>query len=133
VLASALMLVLMPFWGLCTGIVTLTVTAFLMQFLVQCSFGTIPAHLNEMSPPGIRGTFPGVAFQFGNMLAAGNATIQSVLADKLDKNYGVALSLVAAAGALAFCLLAYWGPDKRNVALDSEAPSAAPSEHGVTA
>ncbi len=127
VLASALMLVLMPFWGLCTGLVALTVTAFLMQFLVQCSFGTIPAHLNEMSPPGIRGTFPGVAFQFGNMLAAGNATLQSVLADKLDKNYGVALSVIAAAGALAFCLLAYWGPDKCNVEMGDDVAERRPS------
>jgi SHS family lactate transporter-like MFS transporter len=121
VLASAAMLVLMPFWGLCSGVVAVTVTAFFMQFLVQCSFGVMPAHLNEMSPSAVRGTFPGFALQFGNMLAAGNATVQSMLADSLHKNYGVALSLVAGLGAIAFCLLAYFGPDARNAKMGDEA------------
>jgi SHS family lactate transporter-like MFS transporter len=89
--------------------------------LVQCSFGVMPAHLNEMSPSAVRGTFPGFALQFGNMLAAGNATVQSMLADSLHKNYGVALSLVAGLGAIAFCLLAYFGPDARNAKMGDEA------------
>ncbi len=121
VLASAGMLVLLPFWGFCSGIVAVTVTAFLMQFLVQCNFGVMPAHLNEMSPSAVRGTFPGFALQFGNMLAAGNATVQSMLADNLDKNYGLALSMVVAVGAVGFCLLAYFGPDARNAKLGTEA------------
>jgi SHS family lactate transporter-like MFS transporter len=120
ILASAAMLVLMPFWGLCSSLIAVTVTAFFMQFLVQCNFGVMPAHLNEMSPAAVRGTFPGFALQFGNMLAAGNATIQSMLADSLHKNYGVALSLVAGLGAIAFCLLAYFGPDARNAKMGDE-------------
>lgn len=122
-LASAGMLVLLPFWGFCSGVIAVTVTAFLMQFLVQCNFGVMPAHLNEMSPSAVRGTFPGFALQFGNMLAAGNATVQSMLADNLDKNYGLALSIVVAIGAVAFCLLAYFGPDARNVKLGADAAS----------
>jgi SHS family lactate transporter-like MFS transporter len=122
-LASAAMLVLLPFWGFCSGIIAVTVTAFLMQFLVQCNFGVMPAHLNEMSPSAVRGTFPGFALQFGNMLAAGNATVQSMLADNLDKNYGLALSMVVAVGAIAFCLLAHFGPDARNAKLGTEAVS----------
>ena len=30
-----------------------------MQFMVQGSWGVVPAHLNELSPGAVRGTFPG--------------------------------------------------------------------------
>ena len=52
-----------------------------MQFMVQGAWGVIPAHLNELSPPAVRGTFPGLAYQFGNLLAAGNATVQAKLVE----------------------------------------------------
>lgn len=45
-------------------------------------WGVIPAHLNELSSPGVRGTFPGFVYQLGNLLAAGNATMQTALADR---------------------------------------------------
>ncbi len=32
---------------------------FLMQFMVQGAWGIVPAHLNELSPPAVRGHFPG--------------------------------------------------------------------------
>jgi MFS transporter, SHS family, lactate transporter len=117
-LASLAALVLMPFWATASGLVMITATAFLMQFLVQCTFGVMPAHLNEISPPAERATFPGFTYQFGNMLAAGNATIQAVLAANLGNNYGVALAIVAGAGAVVFCLLAFFGVEARNVVMD---------------
>jgi MFS transporter, SHS family, lactate transporter len=40
------------------------------------TFGTIPARLNGISPPEATATFPGFTYQFGNFLAAGNATVQ---------------------------------------------------------
>lgn len=48
----------------------------------------MPAHLSEISPPAARATFPGFTYQFGNFLAAGNATLQVVLAEKLHGNHG---------------------------------------------
>ena len=62
-------------------------TAFCMQFLVQSMFGAMPAHLNEISPRESRATFPGFTYQFGNFLAAGNATIQVMLAERLNGDY----------------------------------------------
>ncbi|MBV9671459.1 MAG: MFS transporter [Verrucomicrobia bacterium] len=118
VLASFAVLVLMPFWATASGLVMIIVTAFLMQFLVQCTFGVMPAHLNEISPPEVRATFPGFTYQFGNMLAAGNATIQAVLAAHLAFNYGVALAIVAGTGAIIFCLLALFGPEAKTVIMD---------------
>ena len=118
VLATVIALILMPFWATASGLVMIAVTAFLMQFLVQCTFGVMPAHLNEISPPEVRATFPGFTYQFGNMLAAGNATIQAILAAYLGNNYGVGLALVAGAGAVAFCLLAFFGVEAKAVIMD---------------
>jgi len=52
-----------------------------MQFMVQGAWGVIPAHLNELSPPAVRGTFPGLAYQLGNLLASRNSVFQSNLAE----------------------------------------------------
>ena len=53
-----------------------------MQFMVQGAWGVIPAHLNELSPPAVRGTFPGLAYQLGNLLASWNAVIQARLVER---------------------------------------------------
>jgi MFS transporter, SHS family, lactate transporter len=39
-----------------------------------------PAHLTEMSPDAIRGFYPGVTYQIGNLLAALNLPLQERLA-----------------------------------------------------
>jgi SHS family lactate transporter-like MFS transporter len=115
VLAALLAVALMPFWAGASGAVGLAGTAFCMQFLVQSMFGAMPAHLNEISPRESRATFPGFTYQFGNFLAAGNATIQVVLADRLNADYGMGMALVAGAGAIVFALLAAFGPEARDV------------------
>jgi MFS transporter, SHS family, lactate transporter len=120
VLAASLAVVLMPFWAVASAAVSLGVTAFLMQFLVQCTFGTLPAHLNEISPPEARATFPGFTYQFGNFLAAGNATVQAVLATNFQGDYGIGMSLLAGAGAVAFALLAAFGPEAREVRMTAQ-------------
>ena len=56
-----------------------------MQFMVQGAWGVIPAHLNELSPPAARGTFPGLAYQLGNLLASWNAVLQARL---VERKYG---------------------------------------------
>jgi MFS transporter, SHS family, lactate transporter len=53
-----------------------------MQFMVQGAWGIIPAHLNELSPPRVRGTFPGLAYQLGNLLSSKNAVIQSKIVEQ---------------------------------------------------
>jgi SHS family lactate transporter-like MFS transporter len=52
-----------------------------MQFMVQGAWGVIPAHLNELSPPSVRGTLPGFAYQLGNLLSSRNAVIQARVAE----------------------------------------------------
>ncbi|WP_380175584.1 MFS transporter [Kineococcus sp. DHX-1] len=54
--------------------------SFLMQFLVQGAWGVIPAHLTELSPDEIRGFYPGVTYQLGNLLASLNLYLQEDIA-----------------------------------------------------
>jgi MFS transporter, SHS family, lactate transporter len=120
-LAALMALILLPLWATASGFVGLALTSFLMQFLVQCSFGVMPAHLNEISPADARATFPGFTYQFGNMAAAGNAPIQAMLAVWLGYDYGWGLGIVVGIGAACFCLLALGGAEARTISM-SEAP-----------
>src|ERR1700677_3899165 len=63
-------------------VVMLALGGFLMQFMVQGAWGVIPAHLNELSPPAVRGTFPGFAYQLGNLLASRKWVGQAQPAEK---------------------------------------------------
>lgn len=66
--------VFIPLWIIPSGFSTLSAGAFCVQFGVQGAWGVIPIQLAEMSPPGFRATFPGVAYQIGNVRGS---TIQS--------------------------------------------------------
>lgn len=44
--------------------------------------GVIPAHLTEMSPDAVRGFYPGVTYQLGNLIAALSLPIQEALAER---------------------------------------------------
>lgn len=59
-----------PLWTGAATPVLLASGAFIMQFFVQGAWGVIPAHLNELSPNDVRGTFPGFTYQLGNLITA---------------------------------------------------------------
>ena len=67
-------------WTLAPGPISLAAGAFLMQFCLQAAWGIIPAHLNELSPTGARGTFPGTVYQIGNVIASINLPLQLAIA-----------------------------------------------------
>ncbi|MDQ2663293.1 MAG: MFS transporter [Candidatus Eremiobacteraeota bacterium] len=68
-------IMIIPLWAYSHTFATLAAGGFFMQFAVQGAWGIIPAHLNELSPPAIRGTFPGFVYQVGNLIAAGTLQI----------------------------------------------------------
>jgi SHS family lactate transporter-like MFS transporter len=72
----------------------LVLGSFLMQLLVQGAWGVIPAHLTEMSPDAIRGFYPGVTYQLGNVLAALNLPIQEHLAASHGYPFALAVTIV---------------------------------------
>lgn len=66
-----------PLWILPSTFSPLSAGAFCIQFGVQGAWGVIPIFLSEISPPAFRGTFPGVAYQLGNMVSSASAQIES--------------------------------------------------------
>lgn len=82
VIAALLSIPCVPLWAFGNSIFMLALGAFLMQFMVQGAWGVIPAHLNELSPPAVRGTFPGLAYQLGNLLSSRNGVIQARFAEQ---------------------------------------------------
>ena len=71
VMAALLSIPMIPLWVYSRTLPMLALGGFLMQFMVQGAWGVIPAHLNELSPAAVRGTFPGFAYQLGNLLRRG--------------------------------------------------------------
>jgi SHS family lactate transporter-like MFS transporter len=118
--ATMIALPVIPLWGFSTSVVMLGLGAFLMQISVQGAWGIIPVHLNELSPDEVRGTFPGFAYQLGNLLASTNATLQAGFAERHGGNYGLALALVATAAAIAIALLTSVGREAHGVEFAKE-------------
>jgi MFS transporter, SHS family, lactate transporter len=96
VIAAALTIPMIPLWIYSHTAPMLAFGSFLMQFMVQGAWGVIPAHLNELSPPAVRGTFPGFAYQIGNLLASRNSVIQAKVAERyFGGNYAPVLAWTA--------------------------------------
>jgi SHS family lactate transporter-like MFS transporter len=115
IIAQVLALLIIPLWAFSSTLFLLTLGAFLMQFMIQGAFGVIPAHLNELSPDAVRGTFPGFTYQLGNLLAAANATIQAGIAQYYGGNYGLALALVTGVFLVATIILTAVGKEAKDV------------------
>lgn len=73
-----------PLWAWTHSLVALAAGGFLMQFMVQGTWGVIPAHLNELSPAPVRAIFPGVAYQLGNLLSSRNSVFQAAFANRFS-------------------------------------------------
>jgi putative sialic acid transporter len=119
VIAALLSLPLLPLWAYAGSPLWFAVGSFLMQFMVQAAWGVIPVHLNELSPPDVRGTFPGFTYQLGNLLASVNATLQADYAARHGNDYAMALVLVAGASAIAIALLVGFGVERKGVHLET--------------
>src|SRR5207248_1955543 len=114
IIAQVLALLIIPLWAFSSTLLWLTVGAFLMQFMIQGAFGVIPAHLNELSPDAVRGTFPGFTYQLGNLFAAATATIQAGIASYYGGNYGLALALVTGVFLVATIIITALGKEAKD-------------------
>jgi SHS family lactate transporter-like MFS transporter len=113
VIAALFALPVIPLWSQSSTPLMLAAGAFLIQVAVQGAWGVVPAHLNELSPPEARGTFPGVAYQLGNLFAAGNAVIQARIAEAHDNNYGLALAVTCGVVAVLLAIVTGFGPEAK--------------------
>ncbi|KAJ7444352.1 MFS general substrate transporter [Mycena latifolia] len=123
-----------PLWIIPNSFPALAAGAFCIQFGVQGAWGVIPIHLTEMAPPAFRATFPGVAYQIGNMISSAAAQIEATGGDhlktvvngKVVPDYGKVQGILIGAVAAFVILMAIIGPaenhsshfEKHRVAFD---------------
>jgi MFS transporter, SHS family, lactate transporter len=118
ILSAVCGMFLIPIWIFAPATGLLILGGFLMQFMVQGAWGVVPVHLNELSPPEFRGTFPGLAYQLGNCAAAFAAQQQAWLAEHFrttsgGPNYALTMALVESVVFLAIIILAAIGREER--------------------
>ncbi|CEJ55415.1 Putative Carboxylic acid transporter [Penicillium brasilianum] len=123
IIVSALMsAILIPAWILPTGEPALSATGFFMQFFVQGAWGVIPIHLNELSPPAFRSSFPGITYQVGNMISSPSAQIVNAIAESTwvttpkgikASAYGPVMGVATAIIAIGIMVTTALGPEKR--------------------
>jgi SHS family lactate transporter-like MFS transporter len=118
VVAALLGLPIVPLFALSTQAGWLCLGSFLMQVVVQGAWGVIPAHLTELSPDEIRGFYPGVTYQLGNLLAAFNLPIQQALAK--SHGYPFALMVTIIPVLIAVAALAAVGSERRDAVFGRE-------------
>jgi SHS family lactate transporter-like MFS transporter len=87
----------------------------------------VPVHLNELSPPSVRGTFAGTVYQLGNLIASINAVFQAELAESGKSflglsDYSLALAVVACFAALLIATMMYLGPEAKDADMGRESP-----------
>jgi len=129
--AALFALPVLPLWAYSHSAAALAAGAFLMQLSVQGAWGVIPVHLNEISPPALRATFPGLVYQLGNLLASVNATMQASLATSRGNDYAFAMAVVAGTVAVVIAGLILFSREHRGVDMGAQATLTPASGGGV--
>jgi len=114
-MVTALLLgcLLIPMWVFAPNLPLILAGGFLMQFMVQGTWGVIPAHINELSPDALRGFFPGLAYQFGVLVASGSAYFEARMAHSMS--YGRAMGLFALIVLIVGAIVVWLGPEEHRV------------------
>lgn len=141
---------LIPAWVLPNQFGGLAASGFMLQFFVQGAWGVssysplhearqyqhranhtnqvIPIHLNELSPPAFRSTFPGLTYQLGNMISSPSAQIVNAIAESISISavggpsvpaYGPTMAIMTAIIALGIAVTTAFGPEKRGSRFES--------------
>lgn len=129
--AAVIALPALPFWAFGTAPLVLAAGAFLVQVSVQGAWGVIPAHLNEISPPEVRATFPGFVYQLGNLFAAVNLNLQVAIAEAHGNDYGLAMAIVVATVAIVIFMMVAFGPERHGVPMSAHQRAAAIPLHAT--
>ncbi|HEY3502185.1 MAG TPA: MFS transporter [Actinocatenispora sp.] len=122
IFCAVLGLPIVPLFAFSKTAAMLCLGSFLMQVMVQGAWGVIPAHLTELSPDEIRGFYPGVTYQLGNLLAALNLPIQQHLAATHGYPFALAATIIPV-----FCVvivLTAIGKEARGIAFGTKEASA---------
>lgn len=131
VMAAFLSACMIPAWILPEGERSLSASGFFIQFFIQGAWGVIPIHLNELSPPAFRSSFPGLTYQLGNMISSPSAQIVNAIAEshqvrtnqgKLASAYGPTMGIATAIIAMGIAITAALGPEKRGRKFETVGP-----------
>jgi len=126
VFCALLGLPIVPLFAYSRTAAMLCLGSFLMQLCVQGAWGVIPAHLTEMSPDAIRGLYPGVTYQLGNLLAAFNLPIQERLAE--THGYPFALTVTIVPVLFLVAILTLMGKDATGIRFGTSETAFLPSK-----
>jgi len=116
-IAAVLALPVIPLWAYASTPLLLAVGSFLMQFMVQGAWGIVPAHLNELSPPGARAVLPGFAYQLGNLVMARMGPFQAGFAESHGNDYALALALTVGVVGVLLAVIVLLGGERKSFAL----------------
>lgn len=104
----------------------INVGVFFLQFFAQGAWGVVPIHLTELSPPALRSSMIGIAYQLGNLASSGSSTIQATigtqfpLSDKDGKvrpgvyNYSLVMAMFIACVFVFLFIVTILGPERRH-------------------
>lgn len=132
VCAALISACLIPAWILPQGERSLSASGFFMQFFVQGAWGVIPIHLNELSPPQFRSSFPGLTYQIGNMISSPSAQIVNAISEthflrapngKLVEAYGPTMGIATSIIALGIVFWTSLGPERRGRQFEKALPA----------
>ncbi|CAG8512753.1 24225_t:CDS:2 [Cetraspora pellucida] len=88
------------------------------------AYGIVPAHLNELSPPNCRGTFPGFTYQLGVLIASCSAQIEAVLGEKFPHNgvpdYGLTQAVLTACAIFSLIVMISIGTEAKDVDFEKQ-------------
>jgi MFS transporter, SHS family, lactate transporter len=114
--AALLSLPIIPLYALSHSVFAVACGAFLMQFMVQGAWGVVPAYLSELSPGPTRATFPGLAYQLGNLITSRNSVLQARAAERFG-GYGKVLAATVLLVATCLALVTLFGRESRGTEL----------------
>lgn len=132
IVAALMSAFLIPAWILPEEEGGLSASGFFLQFFVQGAWGVIPIHLNELSPPAFRSSFPGITYQLGNMISSPSAQIVNAIAEsnfvqarsgRMAEAYGPTMGIATAIIATGIVVTTALGPEKRGREFEKALPA----------
>ncbi|KAG5357627.1 Carboxylic acid transporter protein-like protein [Yarrowia sp. C11] len=105
---------------------------FFLQFFVQGAWGVVPIHLSELSPPELRSSMVGIAYQMGNLASSASSTIESKIGERFPlKNthgefekgfydYGKVMAIFMGCVFGFVLIVTFFGPENRGATMLTE-------------
>jgi SHS family lactate transporter-like MFS transporter len=113
VTATLLAAFTIPLWVFAPNLQLIATGAFIMQFMVQGTWGVIPAHIMELSPSPVRAFFPGFAYQLGVLIASSIGYIEAVMGEHF--RYGTSMGILALAILVIGAVVISFGPEAKGI------------------